>query len=67
MPTVARPNDFDTSAIGARLGYVRRCGSLGLAAVDWKWLLDFAGGALKAPDLRYVTDLDILKESGERP
>ena len=46
MPKVAWPDDFDTSAIGARLGYVRRSGSHGLAAVDWKWLLDFVDGAL---------------------
>ena len=46
MPKVAWPDDFDTSAIGARLGYVRRCESHGLSAFDWKWLLDFADGVL---------------------
>ena len=59
MPKVAWPDDFDTSAIGARLGYVRRSGSHGLAAVDWKWLLDFADGVLKAPDLRVGVISDV--------
>ena len=42
LPEVEWPADFDTSAIGPRLGYVRRNHGHGLSAVDWKWMLDFA-------------------------
>lgn len=36
------PSDYDTSAIGEHLGYVRRDLDHGIAIIDWKWMLDFA-------------------------
>lgn len=42
LPAVNWPDDYDTSAIGERLGYVRRPRGHGFAAIDWLWLLDFA-------------------------
>ena len=36
------PDDYDTSAIGDHLGYVRRDLDHGIAIIDWMWLLDFA-------------------------
>lgn len=42
LPRVEWPQDFDTSAIGERLGYVRRSGQHGHAAHDWVWMLRFA-------------------------
>ena len=42
LPDVEWPDNEDTSAIGATMGYVRRDGGHGIAAVDWKWMLDFA-------------------------
>ena len=47
MPAVAWPDDYDVSAIGARLGYVRRGEGHGLSAYDWTWLLDFADRNLR--------------------
>lgn len=47
MPDVAWPDDFDTSAIGRDLGYVRRSEGHGVSAYDWLWLLDFADGILR--------------------
>ena len=47
MPDVAWPADYDTSAIGRHLGYVRRAGSHGLSAHDWTWLMDFADGVFR--------------------
>ena len=44
MPDVAWPDDYDTSAIGRHLGYVRRCRNHGISAYDWQWLLSFADG-----------------------
>ena len=44
MPDVAFPDDYDTSAIGKHLGYVRRNQSHGINAYDWTWMLDFADG-----------------------
>lgn len=44
MPDVAWPSDYDTSAIGRHLGYVRRAGSHGISAYDWTWLMNFAEG-----------------------
>lgn len=41
-----RPPNYDTSAIGARLGYVRRTEGHGISAQDWAWTLDFADRAL---------------------
>ncbi len=49
MPDVAWPADYDTSAIGRHLGYVRRAGSHGLSACDWTWLMDFADGVFGDP------------------
>ena len=42
LPAVAWPADEETSAIGERVGYVRRSGGHGLFAPDWQWILDFA-------------------------
>lgn len=47
LPDVEWPDDYDTSAIGPRLGYVRRPHGHGYSAVDWLWLLDFAEGSLR--------------------
>ena len=47
MPDVAWPDDFDTSAIGRDLGYVRRSQEHGISAYDWMWLIDFADGIFK--------------------
>ena len=38
----AWPDPYDTSAIGDRLGYVRREQLHGISPIDWKWMLDFA-------------------------
>lgn len=46
LPTTKWPAAYDTSAIGRRVGYVRRLEEHGMAAVDWQWLLDFADRAL---------------------
>ncbi|MCR5560344.1 MAG: hypothetical protein K6F58_00800 [Bacteroidales bacterium] len=46
LPEVPWPADLDTSAIGRDLGYVRRSGGHGIAAEDWRWLLDFADAAI---------------------
>lgn len=42
LPDVSWPGDYDTSAIGPRLGYVRRPHGHGFAGIDWLWLMDFA-------------------------
>jgi hypothetical protein len=47
MPDVAWPDDFDTSAVGRDLGYVRRSQNHGISAYDWMWLMDFADGVFK--------------------
>lgn len=47
LPRVAFPPDYDTSAIGPWLGYVRRDQAHGIAAIDWKWMLDFADGVFQ--------------------
>ena len=44
LPKVEWPDDYDTSAIGPVLGYVRRDNEHGIAAIDWIWMLDFAEG-----------------------
>ena len=44
MPDVPFPADYDTSAIGKHLGYVRRNQSHGINAYDWTWMLNFADG-----------------------
>ena len=47
LPAVPWPGDFDTSAIGPRLGYVRRSEGHGISGYDWKWMLDFADANLR--------------------
>ena len=42
LPDVDFPADFDVSAVGRRLGYVRRAGPHAISLQDWAWLLDFA-------------------------
>lgn len=42
FPDVPFPDDFDTSAIGRGIGYVRRSQEHGISGYDWTWLLDFA-------------------------
>ncbi len=42
LPKVEWPDNFDTSAIGPRLGYVRREQEHGISAWDWTWMMDFA-------------------------
>ena len=46
MPKVEWPDNYDTSAIGRRLGYVRRTEAHGITAYDWMWTMDFADRAL---------------------
>ena len=41
LPNVPWPDNYDTSAIGPRVGYVRRDGDHGIAAIDWQWMLHF--------------------------
>ena len=47
LPSGSWPADYDTSAIGPRLGYVRRGEGHGISAYDWTWMLDFADRNLK--------------------
>ena len=42
LPDVDWPVEYDSSAIGKDIGYVRRHGTHGISAQDWTWLLDFA-------------------------
>ncbi len=42
LPKSEWPDDYDTSAIGRSLGYVRRAGDHGISPIDWTWMLDFA-------------------------
>ena len=42
MPDVPYPENYDTSAIGECLGYVRRSEGHGIAGHDWIWMMDFA-------------------------
>ena len=42
MPDVPFPATYDTSAIGADMGFVCRTEQHGIAACDWNWMLDFA-------------------------
>jgi hypothetical protein len=42
LPNVGWPANYDTSAIGPCLGYVRRSERHGISACDWTWTLDFA-------------------------
>jgi len=45
MPDVPYPDNYDTSAIGDSLGYVRRSEQHGISAHDWMWMMDFADHA----------------------
>ena len=47
MPAVPYPDNYDTSAIGECLGYVRRSEDHGISHIDWLWMLDFADKAWK--------------------
>jgi hypothetical protein len=47
LPAVEWPADYNTSAIGPRVGYVRRDQGHGIAAIDWHWMLDFADNIWK--------------------
>lgn len=42
LPQVSWPDDYDTSAIGETIGYVRRDLEHGHSAIDWTWMMDFA-------------------------
>lgn len=46
LPAGPRPDMYETTAIGPRLGYVCRTEKHGLAACDWLWILDFADRSL---------------------
>ena len=48
FPAKPFPPDYDTACIGSHVGYVRRNLQHGLAAIDWKWMLDFADRAFAA-------------------
>ena len=41
LPDVAFPAPYDTRAVGANFGYVRRTEKHGLSAHDWTWIMDF--------------------------
>ena len=42
LPKVDWPEDYDLSAVGPVIGYVRRDQQHGISAIDWTWMLDFA-------------------------
>ena len=44
LPAADWPADYDKSAIGTHVGYVRRDQGHGISALDWLWMLDFADG-----------------------
>ena len=46
LPAGEWPDAYDTSAIGERLGYVRRSEDHGISAYDWMWMMNFADRAL---------------------
>lgn len=48
LPDVPWPEDYDLSAIGRDLGYVRRNRTHGMSAYEWKWIMDFAGNVFQA-------------------
>lgn len=52
MPAGAWPDPYDTSAIGDRLGYVRRTEEHGISAYDWNWMLSFADRVFSVPACR---------------
>lgn len=47
LPDGGFPTNYETSAIGPSLGYVRRGGAHGLSGSDWQWMLDFADGVFQ--------------------
>ena len=52
LPAGDFPAEFDTSAIGARLGYVRRAEAHGISAYDWLWMMDFADRVFKVKQVK---------------
>ena len=52
LPKVSWPDDYDTSAIGPVLGYVRRDLDHGISMPDWLWMLDFADKRFATADRR---------------
>jgi hypothetical protein len=42
LPKVGWPEDYDLSAVGPVIGYVRRDQEHGISAIDWTWMMDFA-------------------------
>lgn len=44
LPKVDWPDDYDTSAIGKYVAYVRRTEDHGISACDWTWMMNFAEG-----------------------
>ena len=54
LPNVGFPENYDTSAIGPRLGYVRRLGDHGLGPFDWQTLVDFADGVFGLDKVRPI-------------
>ena len=52
MPAGAWPDPYDTSAIGDRLGYVRRTEEHGISAYDWNWMQSFADRVFSVPACR---------------
>ena len=42
LPKVDWPEDYDQSAVGPVIGYVRRDQDHGISAIDWTWMMDFA-------------------------
>ena len=47
LPDVPWPDNFDLSAVGDRLGYVRRSEGHGMSGYDWAWMLDFADSVFR--------------------
>ena len=52
LPAGEFPDEYATSAIGERLGYVRRSEDHGIAACDWMWTMNFADGVFKGRSAR---------------
>ena len=47
LPKIDWPDDYDTSAIGPKLGYVRRSEKHGHSACDWTWIMNFGDQVFK--------------------
>ncbi|MBR1927878.1 MAG: hypothetical protein IJ840_09070 [Bacteroidales bacterium] len=43
LPEVDFPEDYSRAAIGTYMAYYHRDLEHGIAAIDWQWMLDFAG------------------------